>query len=321
VLLCIAVSSQALAGQPAQIRAIGQATSASTVEGRMPSAQASKATLIRSVSATRDLVLATDRPSAPVGSQPRRSVAPAADDPIASALRDEILARQPASPNDDVMQVALNARLDDLRKPAPAAAPPAPAPAVTAASATPRPILTQYTQPRVTPQPARRLYPLTTYQEQIRRASRTHGVDEALVRAVIHAESSYKPRAMSHVGAGGLMQLMPKTAARFGVTDRFDPSQNIDGGTKYLAWLLDRYDGNVLLATAAYNAGEGAVDRYRGVPPYRETRGYVQKVASLLNQYRRALVGDFSGSFATGSLSFASVPAYAKGVRAISSGN
>lgn len=105
-------------------------------------------------------------------------------------------------------------------------------------------------------------------------------IDPLLVRAVMLTESAGQPRATSPKGARGLMQLMPATARRFGVTDRDDPDQNITGGTRYLRWLLDRYDGNVALALAGYNAGEGAVDRHGGIPPYRETLNYVRKVRS-----------------------------------------
>jgi soluble lytic murein transglycosylase-like protein len=107
-------------------------------------------------------------------------------------------------------------------------------------------------------------------------------VEVALVRAVIQTESQFDPHAVSSVGAQGLMQLMPATARRFGVTDAFDPRQNIFGGTRYLRVLLDMFQGDVVLATAAYNAGEGAVSRYGGVPPYRETQGYVRKIQALL---------------------------------------
>ncbi len=103
-------------------------------------------------------------------------------------------------------------------------------------------------------------------------------VSPALVLAVIAVESNGKPGAVSSAGAGGLMQLMPQTAARFGVKDRMDPSQNIAGGVKYLAWLLEEFDGDPLLALAGYNAGEGAVRRAKGVPNYKETRNYVPKV-------------------------------------------
>lgn len=127
------------------------------------------------------------------------------------------------------------------------------------------------------------------YQAEIASAARAHGVDEAIVRAIIHAESAFNPNALSRVGAQGLMQLMPATARRFGVTDSFDASQNIGGGVQYLAWLLKRFNGNLTLAAAGYNAGEGAVDKYGGVPPYSETQRYVQRVGVLAERYRGVL--------------------------------
>ena len=129
------------------------------------------------------------------------------------------------------------------------------------------------------------------YAAEIRAAAAQHGVDEAVVRAIIHAESSFNPNAISRVGAQGLMQLMPATARRFGVSNAFDPAQNIRGGVEYLAWLLKRYNGDLTLAAAGYNAGEGAVDRHRGVPPYNETRRYVERVRVLAERYRGVLVG------------------------------
>ena len=112
----------------------------------------------------------------------------------------------------------------------------------------------------------------------VREAAERHHVDPALVRAVIETESNWNPKAYSHKGAGGLMQLIPTTAQRFGAYDIFNPQQNVDAGVKYLRTLLERYNGNLDLALAAYNAGEGAVERAHGVPAYRETRNYVQKV-------------------------------------------
>lgn len=124
------------------------------------------------------------------------------------------------------------------------------------------------------------------YRSEIASAAAQHGVDEAIVRAIIHAESAFNPNALSRVGAQGLMQLMPATGRRFGVTNAFDPGQNIQGGVKYLAWLLKRFNGNLTLAAAGYNAGEGAVDKYKGVPPYSETQRYVERVNILADRYR-----------------------------------
>ncbi|TWI00233.1 transglycosylase-like protein with SLT domain [Luteimonas cucumeris] len=127
------------------------------------------------------------------------------------------------------------------------------------------------------------------YQQEIASAAREFGVEEAIVRAIIHAESAFNPNALSRVGAQGLMQLMPATARRFGVDNAFDASQNIRGGVQYLAWLLKRFKGDLTLAAAGYNAGEGAVDKYNGVPPYGETRRYVQRVGVLAERYRGGL--------------------------------
>src|SRR5690606_41752531 len=110
----------------------------------------------------------------------------------------------------------------------------------------------------------------------IEKAAAVHDVDASLVRAVIRVESAFEPRARSRKGAMGLMQLMPATARAYGVRDAYDPAENIDAGVRHLRRLLDRYD--VRLALAAYNAGEGTVERYGGVPPYKETRDYVRKV-------------------------------------------
>lgn len=129
------------------------------------------------------------------------------------------------------------------------------------------------------------------YETEVRTAAAQHGVDEAIVRAIIHAESSFNPNARSRVGAQGLMQLMPPTARRFGVSNAYDPAQNIRGGVQYLAWLLKRYNGDLTLAAAGYNAGEGAVDKYKGVPPYTETRRYVERVRVLADRYRGVLAG------------------------------
>ncbi|HKI03720.1 MAG TPA: lytic transglycosylase domain-containing protein [Thermoanaerobaculia bacterium] len=185
--------------------------------------------------------------------------------------------------------------------PAPVAAPASPAPAPTPApvAATPAP----------TPAPAPPPAPLSSL-EQLRKAADLlaeanaamgapkspygqliydiairHSVNPQLVAAVIHVESAFNARAVSRKGACGLMQLLPATARRFGVTkkkDLFDPKKNLEAGVKYLKWLTARFGGDVQKTLAAYNAGEGAVDRFGGVPPYRETQNYVQKIFGLL---------------------------------------
>jgi soluble lytic murein transglycosylase-like protein len=106
------------------------------------------------------------------------------------------------------------------------------------------------------------------------------GVDPRFIHAVIKQESKYDPKAVSSAGAQGLMQMMPATAKRFGLKDPFDPTANVEAGTKYLKWLLERFDGDVSLALAGYNAGEGSVDKYKGVPPYGETQNYVKKIVA-----------------------------------------
>jgi soluble lytic murein transglycosylase-like protein len=130
--------------------------------------------------------------------------------------------------------------------------------------------------------------PPSTYDDLIESASRRHGVPAALVKAVIHAESAFNPRAVSPKGAMGLMQLMPSTAQLMGVAEPFRASQNVQGGTRYLRALHDRY-GSWAQTLAAYNAGPSVVDHYRGVPPYAETRQYVERVLSYYRRYH----GDF----------------------------
>lgn len=130
---------------------------------------------------------------------------------------------------------------------------------------------------------------LTAYAPAVHAASAAYGVDEAFLRAVIHAESAFNPRAMSIKGAQGLMQLMPGTARDLGVLDAFDSDENIRGGARYLGLLLHDFDGDEQLAAAAYNAGPAAVQRYGGVPPYAETRVYVQRVVTLRKRYAEAI--------------------------------
>ena len=124
------------------------------------------------------------------------------------------------------------------------------------------------------------------YQPHIRANSRRYSVDEALIISVITAESCFSQRARSPKGAQGLMQLIPATAKRFGVSDVYKPSQNIQGGTKYLKFLMKRFSGNMRYAVAAYNSGEGTVDRYGGIPPYRETQQYVKRVMAVYNRLK-----------------------------------
>jgi soluble lytic murein transglycosylase-like protein len=129
----------------------------------------------------------------------------------------------------------------------------------------------------------------SSYEPLIRQHASRQGIRADLVRAVIQVESAFNPRAVSPKGAMGLMQLMPATAARFGVIDPFNPAENIRGGTSYLRLLLDRYNDNEQLALAAYNAGPGAVDKYgSAIPPYRETQDYVRRIATLRGGSRPA---------------------------------
>jgi soluble lytic murein transglycosylase-like protein len=128
---------------------------------------------------------------------------------------------------------------------------------------------------------------VSQYDPQIARAADQHGVDYALVKAVIKAESNFNHKAVSKKGARGLMQLMPQTASTLGVNDAFHPDDNIDGGVRYLRYLINLYNGHLPLVLAAYNAGEGAVAKYRGIPPFPETRTYVRRVLDQYERYRK----------------------------------
>ncbi|MBS1806698.1 MAG: lytic transglycosylase domain-containing protein [Acidobacteria bacterium] len=126
--------------------------------------------------------------------------------------------------------------------------------------------------------------------QMIKQSAQRNGVDQRLIMAVMRQESSFNPRATSYKGARGLMQLMPATASRFGVTDIYDPAQNIEGGTRYLRFLLNTFNGDIELALAGYNAGEHAVFRYGNrIPPYRETQDYVRKISA---HYERLTTGE-----------------------------
>jgi soluble lytic murein transglycosylase-like protein len=126
--------------------------------------------------------------------------------------------------------------------------------------------------------------PSTAYADLIFDAARRHEINPSLVAAVIHAESAFDARAVSHKGARGLMQLMPATGRRYGLrpSELFDPAKNIEAGVRYLRFLADRFGGDLAKVLAGYNAGEGSVDRHGGVPPYRETRGYIRRIYAEL---------------------------------------
>jgi len=134
--------------------------------------------------------------------------------------------------------------------------------------------------------PSRLAERLQTYEELIDKYATQQEVEPALVKAVMRVESCFDAKAVSRVGARGLMQLMPATAADLGVGDSFDPAQNIRGGVTYLRLMLDRFGNNLSLALAAYNAGPGAVEKHGGIPPYAETQSYVEKVRSHYERYR-----------------------------------
>jgi soluble lytic murein transglycosylase-like protein len=129
--------------------------------------------------------------------------------------------------------------------------------------------------------------------ELVRQVSAEHGLDPKLVDALIRVESGYDPTAVSRKGAMGLMQLMPATANRLGVADPFDPEQNVRGGVREFARLVDHYRGNLQFALAAYNAGEGAVARYSGIPPYKETRNYVSQILTIYTGKPYRLSGSY----------------------------
>ena len=144
-------------------------------------------------------------------------------------------------------------------------------------------------RPGVVPIPARDTDPArySRFDASIREASRSYSIPEPFIRAVIRVESDYDPRVVSVAGAQGLMQLMPATARRMNVDDPFDAHQNIMGGTRYLRYLANMFGGDMVLTIAGYHAGEGAVSKYNGVPPYTSTRGYIKKVLRFYHHYKK----------------------------------
>ncbi len=140
---------------------------------------------------------------------------------------------------------------------------------------------------RASPRPSKKSGGRAGIDQLIALTATRNKLDSALLKAVVHAESSFNPRARSRRGALGLMQLMPRTAKHYGVRDAFDPKQNLTGGARHLRNLLNRFNGDERLALAAYNAGETAVKRHGGIPPYAETRAYVQRVQRLRKSYQQ----------------------------------
>jgi len=134
----------------------------------------------------------------------------------------------------------------------------------------------------------------STYVEMIHNACDRHGVDPALVHAIVKVESDFNPYALSRKGAMGLMQLMPQTAVNMNVRNTFNPHENIDGGVKYLRYLIDRYEGNLSLALAAYNSGETAVKKWGTIPPFPETQNYVQRILKIYNKSGNAFAPQYT---------------------------
>ena len=140
-----------------------------------------------------------------------------------------------------------------------------------------------------TPEERRRFLRDLPFGSAVVTAAERHEVDSLLVAAIVEAESGFSPERISPKGAVGLMQVLPSTAAAYGDKDLFDPHVNLDVGSRYLSWLLREFRGDLRLAVAAYNAGPGAVERYHGIPPYRETRQYVKRVLKIYDEHRRDL--------------------------------
>ena len=157
-----------------------------------------------------------------------------------------------------------------------------------------------------------------SYDSYIRASAQRHGVDPGLIKAMMHSESAFNPNARSPVGAQGLMQLMPATARRFKVSNPWSPADNIEGSAKYIAWLMKRFNNNVEFAVAGYNAGEGNVDKYNGIPPFKETRNYVKNVMSRYHSLYKNDSG-LSGSTMNASNQIAN-PSLSSGLQNVSYG-
>jgi len=165
---------------------------------------------------------------------------------------------------------------------------PAPAPSSTVLQTPPAaPVVHSATGTKITPKSAPPVRP-EDVQQAVNEASDKSSLDPDLISSVIRAESGFNVRAVSPKGAQGLMQLMPQTASNLGVPNAFDPKANVDGGSRYLRWLLERYNYDLVKALAAYNAGPRRVEQYRGVPPYHETRAYVARIIKDFNRKKLA---------------------------------
>ena len=144
------------------------------------------------------------------------------------------------------------------------------------------------------------------YDAYILASASRHSVDPALMKAMMHTESAFNPNARSPVGAQGLMQLMPATARRFNVSNPWNPAENIEGSAKYIAWLMRRFNNNIEFAVAGYNAGEGNVDKYKGIPPFKETRNYVKSVMSRYHSLYKNDAGLSNGTLSASNASTSS---------------
>ena len=185
---------------------------------------------------------------------------------------------------------AVASRIEEIQR---MIAPPAPAPAATTAAGAgaASPFASQLSAAMTPTATAASTGGANPYEAEIQAAAQRNGVDPALLRNLVRAESNFNPNATSGAGAQGLTQLMPATAAGLGVTNPYDPAQSLEGGAKFLRQMLDQFGGDPSKALAAYNAGPGAVQKYGGVPPYAETQAYVQKIMGWMAQDRATTTG------------------------------